>query len=414
MLTGPRRRTVTCERKPGRQKPGGEGVMRKGVTKLTLLLLSALQAGSIGAAGVTRVENPVLLSKPDYHDFGVGEDCYFVLRLTVSNNGSVTEVEVLERGFGSKEFIDSAIRYVKGYRFKPGTRDGVPVEQYVRQTFFFKSGTHPAISPQFVRESRKVAELIGSGDLAGGKFHAEWMLSEVVRTRYEQLTLQGTLAQTHARIGDYGRAIEALRSATLRTKPAPEFELHGKTPRNSAADYVLSDRNYIADLLELKLRLAARQGFALEGLKAFRELDGLVKIKRDDPRAQIAARLAASLDGQADLVGIVQLSESGSWKHELYRRSFTLDQVDGVVKEIRLSCTEESRVLEYGQGLDWTVPKGWSNCVIFISGEPETHLRIVEFAQERPAAGVPAAASDQAAIGASTGEFTVALNPRLD
>lgn len=318
--------------------------MRKGVTMLTLLVLGALQAGSIGAAGVTRVEKPVLLSRPDYHNFGFGEDCYFVLRLTVSTTGSVTEVEVFERGFASKEFIDSAIRYVKGYRFKPGTRDGVPEVQYLLQPFTFSTGTHPAIGPRFVRESRKVAELIESGDLAGGNFHAEWMLSEVVRTRYEQLVLQGTLAQTHARIGNYGRAIEALRSATRRTKPAPEFVLHGKTPRNSAENYYLSDRNYIADLLELKLRLAARLGFALEGLKAFRELDGLVKIKPDDPRAQIAARLAADLDGQADLVGNVKLSESGGWRHELHRRSFTLDQVEGVVTEIMLSCAEDARV----------------------------------------------------------------------
>lgn len=368
--------------------------MRKGVTKLTLLLLTALQAGSIGAAGVTRIEKPVLLSRPDYQNFGVGEDCYFVLRLTVSTTGRVTEVEVFERGFASQEFIDSAIRYVKGYRFKPGTRDGVPEVHYLLQTFSFSTGSHPAISPRFVRESRKVAELVESGDLAGGNFHAEWMLSEVVRTRSEQLVLQGTLAQIHARIGNYGRAIEALRSATRRTTPAPEFVLHGKTPRNNAANYYLSDRNYIADLLELKLRLAARLGFALEGLKAFRELDGLVKIKPDDPRAQIAARLAANLGGEADLVGTVKLSESGGWRHELYRRSFTLDQVDGVVTEIWLTCAGESRLLEYEQGLDWIVPTGWSNCAIYISGEPETNLRVVEFARERPAAGVSVAAPD--------------------
>lgn len=360
-----------------------------GVTRLTLLAMVALQAVAVGAAGVTRIERPVLLSRPTIENFGVGEDCYFVLRLTVSTAGTVVDVQVFDRGFASQEFIDSAIRYVKGYRFKPGTRDGVPVEQYLLQPFTFSTGRHPAIGPQFVRESRKVAELIESGDLAGGNFHAEWMLSEVVRTRYESLALQGALAQTHARVGNYSRAIEAVRSATRRTKPAPEFALHGKTPRNSPENYVLSDRDYIADLLELKLRLAVRLGLALEGLMAFQELEGLVKIKPDDQRAQIAARLAANLEGNSDLVGIVKLNEGGGWRHELFRRSFTLGQVQGAVKEISLDCAEESRLLEYGKGLDWTVPAGWTDCSISISGDPGTSLSIVEFAQSRAAGSPP-------------------------
>lgn len=361
--------------------------MRQVMTTLTLLAVGVLQAASLGAAAVARIERPVLLSKPTVHDFGVGEDSYFVLRLTVSTTGTVTDVEVSERGYASKEFIDSAIQYVKGYRFKPGMRDGVPEVQYLHQPFTFSTGNHPAIGPKFVRESRKVAELIESGDLAGGNFHAEWMLSEVVRTRYEHLALQGTLAQTHAKIGNYGHAIEALRSATRRTRPAPPFVLHGKAPRNSADNYYLSDRDYIADLLKLKLRLANLLGYALEGSKAFQELDGLVKLKPDDPSAQIAARLAKNLEGQADLVGVVKLNDAGGWRHELYRRSFTLDKVEGVVKEIRLSCAEESRQLEYKQGLDWIVPAGWTDCFVHISGESGTNLSIVEFGQGTPSPG---------------------------
>jgi hypothetical protein len=371
--------------------------MRISVTRLTLLALVALQSVAVGAAGVTRIEKPVLLSRPVMGSFGVGEDCYFVLRLKVSTSGTVVDVQVFDRGFASRQFIDSAIRYVKAYRFKPGTRDGVPVEQYMLQPFTFSTGSHPAIGPQFVRESRKVAELIESGDLAGGNFHAEWMLSEVVRTRYESLALQGTLAQTHARIGNYSRAIEALRVATRRAKPAPAFVLHGKAPRNNPGNYVLSDRDYIADLLELKLRLAAQLGLALEGLMAFRELEGLVKIKPDDPRAQIAARLAAKLEGDSDLVGIVKLNEEGGWRHRLFRRSFTLDQVQGAVKEIDVDCAEESRLLEYGTGLDWTVPTGWTDCSISIIGDPGTSLSIVEFAQSRAAVGAPSDSPDRSA-----------------
>lgn len=54
-----------------------------------------------------------------------------VLKVTVSKDGSVTNLKVLrstEPGYG---FEDAAIEAVKQWRYTPATRDGEPVEVYV-------------------------------------------------------------------------------------------------------------------------------------------------------------------------------------------------------------------------------------------------------------------------------------------
>jgi TonB family protein len=369
------------------------------LARVSIVLMLAAGAVLVGAAepAVIRFERAALLSRPAWPNFGAGEDSYFKLRLVISPSGSVTSVEVADRGFASQAFIDTAIQYVKGYKFRPAMRDGVPVEQRVVQPFSFSTGKHPAIGPRFQAESKKVADLIKSGDLEGGNFHAEWMLSEVVRTRYEHLALKGTLGQTLASMGEFHRAIDALRAATPRTNPAPAFALHEKVPKNSPDNYLLRDAQYVAGLLDLKMRLAAAEGFVREALQAYYELAGLVRMKPDDPRAVVAEKLATILRGDGPLVGHVKLGDRGGWVHELYRRSFTLDQVQGKVDEIMLNCRDEHRVLQYMAGQEWAVPESWSDCTIDIKGEPGVSLRIVEFANTRP----PGAVVEQALMPSS-------------
>ncbi|MET0281500.1 MAG: energy transducer TonB [Steroidobacteraceae bacterium] len=308
------------------------------------------------------------------------QDFYFILAFTIGKDGRVSDVEVATRGFASKAVLESAIRYVKSYVFKPPTRDGKPYEMKVRQPFTVSLKGGQGISPEFVKEARKVEALIKAGDYAGGDFHAQWMLSEVVRTRSEYAALQGTLAVTYAGSGKVSQAMSALRAATQRIKPSPELVLRQSVPPNAVDNYLIQDAKYISNLLELKMRLGIQQGMVLDALRAYYELAGFRSFPPDDPYVRVANELTAHLEGTAPLVAKVELNEYGRWVQELFRRDFTLERVQGVVKGIEINCEDQFRFLEYGEDMKWAVPDSWEKCAIVVEGEPGTRLHIVELA----------------------------------
>jgi hypothetical protein len=352
------------------------------------LLLFAAASNPAESPLVIRTEGPRLISAPDGDWIRKQTtDFYFILQFKVDVAGRATDVSVLDRGFATKDQIRAATEHVEGYRFKPGTRDGQPVATTLRQTFALSHGKS-MVSPQFREESRKVVGLINAGDHAGARHHAEWMLSEVVRSPDEYLGLQGTLAQAFASAGDLPSAMMAVRSATARAKAAPKLVLGAPIPRNVGANYQFNNSSYIANLLDLRLRLAVQQGFFTEALLAYRDLAGLIPVKPDSPMIPLAAQLTAALQADAPLVAKVELVRRAAdlpsgWGHILWRRQFSLDGVQGRVTSMDLTCGDQTRELVYEEGVEWSVPESWEDCSVYIHGDEGTELRIVEFVDDK-------------------------------
>jgi hypothetical protein len=346
---------------------------------------ACLLVNAANAPAVVRTEPAVLVSKPVTPWSPDSENsCYFVLRIKVDATGAVSDVQVAERGFANRKQIASAISFVQRYKFKAASRNGVAVETELLQAFSI-SASDSRVSPEVKEESRRVVDLIAAGDIAGAIHHAEYMLSDVVRSSWDYLGLQGTIGQAYASAGNNALAISALRRATRRSKAAPKFELEAVIPKNDAANYAFNNKNYILSLLDLKFRLAAKQGYFLEALHAFRDLSGLAPMSSSDPRVALARVLTQSLKSDDELIGSVTLvpgsyDDKGAWSHMLYRRSFTFDKVQGQISKLELSCDGESRELTYGEGLEWSVPANWEDCSVGIEGQAGTTLQVVEFA----------------------------------
>jgi hypothetical protein len=271
---------------------------------------------------------------------------------------------------------------VKRIKFEPKRIDGKAVDSVgMSQVFNFVVGRKPGITQEFRDELVKVGKLLDKKDYAGANFHAEWMLAEVVKLTYEYAVLQAQLAETYAKVGRTSDAIAKAWRATARSAPLPEFfQLQVSVPPNKASYYLLP-KEITVNLLELRMRLLAKQGLYLEALQSYYELAGLVELKPDDPRTTFAKAVEATIKGPAALVGIVELGEREYRRRQfIARRSFTLENVQGSVKRITLRCSAKPDAeLQYKPGVEWKIPAAWGACAADVEAQPGTTFEFVEY-----------------------------------
>lgn len=313
---------------------------------------------------------------------GESREALVYVRFIISEKGIPAQLQVLQdRGFHNQNYRNEALRYVQSMRFAPAELDGVPV-QYgpLVQPIRFDAGLTPeqqGVTPAFRQEMKKVEELFRKGDYAGAGRHADWMLRDKVRYRYEFAVLQAELARAHAAAGNRKEALEAVIRATGRTvSEAAGFQLRAPPPPNDPSKYLLP-RDLVVSLLELRMQLHAVNGELIQALKTYSEMAGLVKINPDDRRAVLAEQLASLLEGNNALVFHGQVAEV-LWSHELFRPRFTVQNAKGKLGAILLRCRGQYREIQYAPETAWSVPDGAKGCVVDVYGEPGVSFELVE------------------------------------
>lgn len=351
-----------------------------------ILAATCLPASGIcaDAASETAFVPAKTISRPElkYPEKGEIEALVYV-RLIVDTEGMPREVTVVEdRGFHNELFREHAKTFVEGMRFSPATRDGVPV-QYGPVIQPVNYGWTPAngekgIRQEFRNELKKVEKFLKNNDNAGAHFHAEWMLREKTVLQYEYAVLKAQLAQTHDAVGNVDEALAAAREATSRKSVAStEFKLRRPIIRVDEASYQLP-KKLILYLLDLRMRLHARRGEAMEAIKTFQEIADLErKMQPDDPRAILAEKLIALLESGKPLAFPATVREE-YWSHDLFHRSYTVTNVQGKLGDMHLHCRGHFLESVFTPDTVWSVPDGWDACVVEFYGDKGATFQLVE------------------------------------
>jgi hypothetical protein len=366
---------------------------RAGVAIVLLVIAAAVAAAVPEEARVLKVERekPVQLDV----EWPVGfenREALVNLQFDLLANGKAANIRLAEGGFHNNNFVSAAILALKYSRWEPRRIDGKPVDalgKYIAFKFPLPD-MQQGITAEFRRELLKVDDLLRKGDYAGGHFHAEWMLSDVVKLNYEYAVLHAQLAETYAVMGKIPEATERARRATVRPSAPPVyFELNMSVPENKASNYILP-KELVSSLLGLRMRLAARQGLLAEAMLSYYELAGLVELPSTDPLSVMARDLTARIQGAGNLVAKIQLNEKGLGTYHFARHRFTLKNFQiGSFKRFHIRCSAGTQDYEYRQGVDWTVPAGWGGCVAAFEAEPGTTFDIVEYPGSQAAALEP-------------------------
>ncbi len=103
----------------------------------------------------------------------------------------------------------------------------------------------------------------------------------------------------------------------------------------------------------------------------------------DDPKKGLTRSFQMTPSSEGLPFGAKRMDEvlfgHDNWKHALTQRTFTLSQVVGEIRKMQLECDHGGQRLSYADGVDWTVPADWGNCLLIVGAKPDTTFALYEF-----------------------------------
>ena len=67
------------------------------------------------------------------------------------------------------------------------------------------------------------------------------------------------------------------------------------------------------------------------------------------------------------------------YRLRLMQRTFAVANVVGTIRKIGVDCAEGKQRLEYVEDVDWTLPSGWSACIVRVDAKKGTTFNLYEF-----------------------------------
>jgi hypothetical protein len=113
---------------------------------------------------------------------------------------------------------------------------------------------------------------------------------------------------------------------------------------------------------------------------------GLAKLalaRRTDQEDRLTAwrQVSASADGlpyDAARMFEVRVGEE-TWAHLLTKRTFAFASLTGNIRSLKVDCREEDENLDYEPDAEWTLPAGWSSCILIVRAKKDTTFALLEF-----------------------------------
>ena len=151
----------------------------------------------------------------------------------------------------------------------------------------------------------------------------------------------------------------------------------------SSPDSLVNEQTYTQKELTDALRRATAQDPQLQ-----QDIVRFVAAKRTleaqmagQPRHSAAQQIdpgAGGLPYDARAMFVVRAGKE-PWSHPLTQPTFTIANVAGEVRDLDLRCSQGERTIQYQDGVDWTVPRGWTGCTLVVGTAPATMFNLYEF-----------------------------------
>jgi hypothetical protein len=151
----------------------------------------------------------------------------------------------------------------------------------------------------------------------------------------------------------------------------------------STPDSLVNEQTYTQKELTDAMRRATAQDPQLQQdivrfVAAKRALEAQLQ---GQPRRSVAQQIepgASGLPYDARAMFVVRAGKE-PWTHPLTQSTFTIANVAGEVRSLDLQCAQGERAIQYQDGVDWTVPQGWTACTLVVGAGPATMFNFYEF-----------------------------------
>jgi TonB family protein len=301
-----------------------------------------------------------------------GQEGWVILSYTVGTDGTVVD-PIVEDSSGVAAFEKAAIRSASKYRYSPATWNGKPVEQCATEVQFNFAIVNDGDKKRrvarrsFAKTYRATVALVEEKRMAEAEAALDEMMTKGAWTNYESSKLWLLKAIIQASNGDKAGQLRSLKRAAF-----------------SNGDYI--DPQYYRTVLRSIFGLQVEQKQYQTALKTYADLHKLEPVTEDPELAKAAAQVRDVINGpDAVLIPGVVENRTGSeldiasWQHELLRRKFAFNDIEGDVGRFELRCDWKRVVDEVSTEKAWEVPVDWGWCQMFVFGEIGAKLTLVEY-----------------------------------
>ncbi len=290
------------------------------------------------------------------------------LEYAIKSDGTVHNIEVVD-SLGPPEFVASSVKAVANWRYKPATRSGLPVEQFLKLTsvlYLIEGSGREAAHEVFVRKYNNARAFMNTKQYK----EAIAVLETAFKARlnlYEEAMGSFALAIAYAQKGDWQRALFHIRHSTIEEGRYLEKSLQ-------------------AHAFALQVELEARDWnfVAAEcAFKSLRLIDPPSAAGTSEP-AEIIGRIHAAVNDAKPLIFEARLATSplieapAVWRHQLLRGKFFFAELKGEVRSFRLACTGAAHEAPIDTETQWDVPSNAGVCILRVYGAPGATFRLIE------------------------------------
>jgi len=290
------------------------------------------------------------------------------LHYTIGADGKVGDDVTVLQLVGPPEFADAAKRAVRNYVYQPALVDGAPVAiAHTLRVIFQYPGIEQGARSTIVAAYDKAVSLLKEGKLDEGEAVLNQALQQPHLVFYERGMIANLLAVIALQRKDFIRA-RGLTDLALIFPPD---------------DLPLAVRR---SLMRANIVAALNLGDIAGAGKMIGRLNRLPSADPADPLISEFADLRRKIDALDSFSAPAAIPAEGEdYQFYLYRRNFAFTNVKGELKSVTVSCDQQETTSPISLKAEWSVPKSWSDCSLFIRGTAGTSFNIVQFAAEKPA-----------------------------
>ncbi|WP_169303055.1 energy transducer TonB [Thalassotalea mangrovi] len=278
---------------------------------------------------------------------------------TVEPDGKVSNI-IPTNYSGSRTFIKEATKAVSKWQYSPAMENGKPVQSCLHSVRLdFKIGNgNPEKFSRFYNKSIDILTSGNTEDIARLQGELDAYTTNIVNER-EALTL---LKFYHASsIQDETLAQSYLAQLDLKTLKNVVPDIWPKLAMNKANLYAKQQK--IADALELVNLLLDDTQETFTPLELTEFKNNLIGFQKSDSHLVIQGKVGSL----------------GHWHHNLTRKSFAINRVQGDLESVDVRCDNKRRLYEVNETTLWKLPLEWKNCQVYISGDTDASFELVEY-----------------------------------
>ncbi|MEP4146278.1 MAG: energy transducer TonB [Halioglobus sp.] len=297
-------------------------------------------------------------------------DAWLVYTYDIDETGKVANA-VIRSSNGVPEVEQAVLRQVNAMQFRPAQRGGKPVKVSADPVVYTWILDKPReMSPRFAELYQKAWDLYAEENYDGAFDIAIELKAYPGRNAKEEVKFQVLAASIASRWNDEAAELQHLSRVV-------EFQTLALS--NNFNNTYVPTSQYLQILkrmqtLQLNNRMLADAGITLDRMQALgRGTDVVAEAAAHYSRAEQELQALPDVTIAGELVPLFR-EGPGSWKAGLSRNDFSISDVHGRVGAVFLVCAGQERSLRYPAREPWSIPAGWSECKVDVSGKAGTRL----------------------------------------